>query len=117
MSEFKTHLVVELIDDERGLWRLLSPLVYLSDMIGNVVVPTNFETDFASVPRIPVAYFLAGDTARWAAVVHDYLYGEKAYPRAKCDDVFLEAMTASGVPWWRRRIMHAAVRIFGGFVY
>lgn len=117
MSHFKTRLVAELVDDANELWRLTGPLVYSSDLVGNVVVPEGFVTDFASVPRLPFAYFMAGNTARWASVIHDYLYVEKSLPRDVCDAVFLEAMAASGVPRWRRGLMWLAVRAFGGIAY
>jgi hypothetical protein len=117
MSQFKTKLIAELVDDENGIWRLTVPLVFESDEIGHVVVPSGFETDFASVPRIPVAYFVAGDTARYAAVVHDYLYSERTVSREVADGVFLEAMKTSGVSWWRRALMHRAVRMFGNCAY
>jgi hypothetical protein len=46
-------------------------------------------------------------------VLHDDLYAKRA-ERSFADRVFLEAMEAEGVPWWRRRLMYAAVRAFGG---
>ena len=117
MSHFKTRLIAELVDDKNGIWVLASPLVYCSELVGNIVVPEGFHTDFASVPRLPVAYTIAGNTAQWAAVIHDYLYVHKTLPRHVCDAVFLEAMAASGVPLWRRKLMWLAVRVFGGAAY
>lgn len=114
MAEFMTKLAVEMIDDDT--WKLEHPLVYQSDIAGNISVPEGFETDFASVPRIPIAYTLAGDTAHAAAVVHDYLYGDKSVKRSLADAVFEEAMNVSGISWWRRKLMWLAVRTFGGFV-
>src|SRR5258708_6192683 len=72
MAEFKTKLVVEELDDKT--WKLKEDLYYTSDILGVIYVPAGFVTDFASVPRLPFAYLLAGDTAHQAAVVHDYLY-------------------------------------------
>ena len=58
-----------------GQWRLLAPLRYQSAVLGALIeVPTGALTDFASVPRLPLAYLLAGDTAHEAAVIHDFLY-------------------------------------------
>jgi len=114
MAEFLTTLVVEMQDDRT--WKLEHPLVYQSDIAGSITVPEGFVTDFASVPRIPIAYTLAGDTAHAAAVVHDYLYGNHGVKRKVADAVFKEAMAVSGVPWWRRQLMWSAVRVFGGFV-
>lgn len=97
--------------------------LYYSDVTGRVIkVPAGFVTDFASVPRVPLAYLLAGDTAKWAAVIHDYLYQAKPgnpdhVAKDVADSVFLEAMEASGQPKWRRTAMYWAVRLFGGEPY
>lgn len=117
MSRFVTRLEVELIADDkndgRGVWRVTLPLVYESDIAGKITVPAGFVTDFASVPRIPVAYWLAGDTAHEAAVIHDFLYTAGETSRATADAVLREAMAVSGVPEWRRQVMYLAVRLFG----
>lgn len=118
MSCFKTRLDVELIDDRsadgRGLWRLVAPLVYVSDLAGVITVPADFVTDFASVPRLPLMFLLAGDTSHEAAVVHDYLYSTHIVDRATADAVLREASAVIGVPAWRRWLMWAGVRIGGG---
>jgi hypothetical protein len=76
-------------------------------------VPATFKTDFASVPRAPLVFWLTGDVSHKAAVIHDYLYtlGE---PRKYADAVFRAAMKTEGVSGWRRGLMWAAVRVFGG---
>ncbi len=113
-------------------WRLLEPLIFESAIVGTVLVPAGFTTDFASVPRLPVAYLLAGDAADAAAVVHDYLYRTAVVERSSADDVFAEAMEyperfhgtlkvelmrIKKEPAWRRGIMWAAVRAGGGGAY
>lgn len=110
-GEFLTPLVVELIDD--GLWRLDKKLIYVSDEGGVFEVPAGFVTDMASVPRLPLAYILAGNTAHAAAVLHDFFYQTKPISRDDADEIFLEAMAATGVSWWRRWLMYAAVRSAG----
>ncbi|BCF96655.1 hypothetical protein PPGU19_012240 [Paraburkholderia sp. PGU19] len=116
MSKFLTSLVMENatgMDD--GRWRLTAPLIYDSDVAGKViVVPTGFITDLASVPRVPIAYMLAGGTSNEASVVHDYLYTSHIVDRETADAVLREASAVTGVPAWRRTIMWAAVRAFGG---
>lgn len=107
---FETALKVE---KPNGRWVLLAPLVYVTRAGERIVVPAGFDTDFASVPRLPLAYLLAGDTAHQSAVVHDYLYRTHKYSRAKADAIFLEAMEISGEPRWRRWVMYASVRAFG----
>lgn len=80
------------------------------------VVPAGYITDFVSVPRIPFAYWLTGDTAHMAAVFHDYLctdYYPKLLTWREAADLFREAMQAEGVPRLRRWAMYWAVRLFG----
>lgn len=112
-GRFLTGLHATKIHEAGGLgrarWKLTAPLVYLSGRIGEVEVPTGFITDFASVPRLPLAYMLTGDTAHASAVVHDYLVDIAPWDLAA--KVFKEAMAAEGVPWWRRWPMYWAVRL------
>lgn len=112
MSEFLTNL--DVIQIGPADWKLDQPLVYVSGVFGGEIsVPKGFRTDFASVPRLPLVYLVAGNTAHKAAVVHDFLYQTHACERELADRVFLEAMEVIGVPPWRRRIMYRAVRMFG----
>lgn len=116
-SEFRSELDIRALSDQRSV--LLAPLIYYSERMGReITVPQGFVTDFASVPRLPVAYLLAGGCANEAAVIHDYLYrNQKLCSRADADAVFEEAMGVTGQPWWRRKMMYLGVRIFGGTPY
>jgi len=106
------RLRVEEIDDTH--WRLLEPYAFASAVTGTILlVPAGFVTDFASVPRVPIAYWLVGNTAHGAAVIHDWLYTTGAFPKETADAVFREAMRDAGVPWWRRWMMYLGVR-WGG---
>lgn len=115
MSGFYSRLALVAADcTDSGHWVLTAPLVYLSDAARRVItVPAGFRTDLASVPRWPLAYWLTGGTADAAAVVHDYLYSTRLVSRAVADAVLREASAVSGVPWWRRGLMWAAVRVAG----
>ena len=67
-----------------------------------------------STPRWPVTFWLAGDTAHEAAVVHDAMYQLRLVgTRQQADAIFKEAMTVSGIPAWRRWLMYRAVRLGG----
>lgn len=94
-------------------WTLMSSFGVRIDK-RELTIPKGFVTDLASVPRLPVVYLLAGDSAHEAAVIHDWLYRMQE-PRAFADRVFLAAMEAMGEPWWRRWLMYAGVRL-GGWV-
>ena len=119
MSEFKTELDARLKDDDK-IWIIDSPLLYQSDILGPITVPVGFETDFASVPRIPLFYTLFGDRAHRESVIHDYLYRLDAIPqatRSQADDVFLEAMKCRGKGFFVRYAMWMGVRAGGWTAY
>lgn len=100
----------------RAKWRTQDVLSYLDNVDRTWVVPKGFITDFASVPRLPLMYWLAGDTAHMSAVLHDYLctaYYPQMMSWRGAADLFREAMIAEGVPAWRRWVMYWAVRLFG----
>ncbi len=129
-------------DQPGNSWRLLHPYdfrvkVELDGIVAweAYVVPTNFETDFASVPRLFRGIVSKIGKHAEAAVIHDWMYvarkrGAKQtdagikltgndmwrFERRFADDVFNAAMKAAGVGWLKRRTMWAAVRLAGGFV-
>ncbi len=113
---FETRLRAELVDDlannGQGEWRLLEPLVYVARDGRRFAVPTGFSTDYASVPRVPLAYLVAGNTAHRPAVLHDWLIRQRVVPRREADDLFYEACQSIGLPEFRASVMHLAVRSF-----
>lgn len=120
---FLTRLTVEQVEEE--LWLVVRPLRVAFEPslttcdgrdIPILTVPEGFTTDFASVPRVPLAYMVAGGIGDAAAVVHDYLY-QGIVPRKTADDVYAACLQASGVSWWQRKLMFAAVRLLGGRRY
>lgn len=116
-GRFLTELETRVVSDSDDA--LEKPLLFYTEVLKRViVVPAGFVTDYASVPRIPLAYLLAGGHAKKAAVIHDYLYRTPnafvpPVTRAQADAVFEEAMAASGQPWWRRKLMWLGVRAGG----
>lgn len=130
---FLTTLDVALKDGTDGVWVVESPLKYWSALLDcMVVVPywfesqepcepdACFETDFASVPRVPFIYESWGNRAHREAVLHDYLYRVDSRPVvtfSQANRVFLEAMTSRGVSWWIRWPMYWAVCLCGWWSY
>lgn len=113
MSRFLTPLRAEKCGE---VWTVLQPLIYDSDVAVKVfIVPEGFVTDFASVPRLPLAFLLTGDSAHEAAVIHDFLYSRGVVDRSTADAVFKEAAVASGEPAWKAALMWAGVRM-GGWI-
>ena len=118
MSNFETDLDNRVLSDR--VYRLNSPLIYRSDTLGLIAVPAGFQTDFASVPRIPLIYEAWGDRAHREAVIHDYLYRKDSIPvvdRSMADSVFKEAMKATGKPWRIWWFMWLGVRAGGWTAY
>lgn len=115
-GRFLSPLRVELVDplDNRGSgrWKLIGPISYQTSFGRTFTVPAGFETDFASVPRLPFAYWLTGNTAHGPAVVHDYLCRTGLVPRELADEVFKEAMHTIGMPRWRVVAMYQAVATY-----
>ena len=115
MAKFLTELNVRLKNNDR-IWIIDSRLVYESDLVGTVIVPEGFQTDFASVPRVPIAFTLFGNRAHRESVVHDALYridfpGNVSYNTA--NKVFLEAMKCRGKGYFVRYAMYAGVCVGG----
>jgi len=118
MSKFLSALDGRSVDDK--LWLLLSPLHYESDILGPIKVPLGFMTDFASVPRVPIAYMLFGDRAHRESVIHDYLYRTDSVPQAtysQANNVFLEAMKVRGKGYFVRYAMYWGVVLGGWTAY
>ena len=115
MSGFLNRLhLVAASDQDDGRWLLAAPLHYESDLAKKVIlVPAGFQTDLASVPRLPIVYWLTGDTSSAAAVVHDWLYQSHEVDRKTADRILEEASAVTGVPWWRRKLMFWGVRVGG----
>ena len=133
-SGFTTTLKAELREGSDKIWIILSPLKYYSELLSLLlVVPpwfesespelkkdAFFETDYASVPRVPLAYSMWGDRAHREATLHDYLYRTDSIPaveRAVADSIFKEAMIATGKPWYIYQPMYFGVRLGGWTAY
>lgn len=122
MGKFITPLRVEQVSEatEHGnsIWKLLDPLIYQSDRLGLVIVDSGTQSDFASVPRLPISFLFAGGRSNAPAVLHDDLYNKKTVTRLQADNLIFESIVDSlpnnkmlayavaGVTW-------LSVRLFG----
>jgi hypothetical protein len=104
-------LYVEVLPDGRH-YRLTSPLIVTGPNY-KFIIPAGFVTDFASVPRALWSIFPPHGKYSPAAVLHDYLYRFSKLSRKRCDDIFLECMTALGVPYFKRYAMYWGLRVGG----
>jgi hypothetical protein len=103
---------VRQIDDQD--WAILRALTYYA-RTEDFVVPVQEHTDFASVPRVFVWFIPRYGRYTKAAILHDYLCSvcvpAGRVSRIEADGIFRQAMRELGVPFLRRWIMWAAVRL------
>ena len=119
MAEFR-GLPVAMTPLDNLHWRIEGEIEYRSDVAGMWFrVPKGFRTDFASVPRPLWMIYPRWGSYGYAAIVHDYLYGDGSalVTRMMADRVFLEAMLCLGVPRVRAYLLFSAVRFGGGFCW
>ena len=115
---FETNLDVRLVNIKNGKsWKLLADLVYNDKVHGLIGIPEGFETDFASVPRIPVVFELVGGYGHAAACVHDYLYHHGDLSRKEVDAILFRALRDTNNGKIRSVLMYAGVRAFGWMFY
>ena len=119
VARYLDPLVLVLMGE--GVWKVRDEFRFDSAALNcRLVVPAGRLTDLASVPRLPLVFWLVGDTAHAPAVLHDEAYRLRRWSRAEADALFLEAMetdgSAVGIPpvtGWRRRLLWAGVRLGG----
>lgn len=79
------------------------------------IIPKNFKTDLASIPR-PLWSFLAPQYSGFvaAAILHDYLYRCHALSSRKfADEVLYSSLRTHGVTAYTATSFYLAVRLFG----
>lgn len=114
-SKFLTTLCVQNSDRDEGIWILNKPLIYQSVLLQRTIyVPIGFQTDLASVPRIPLVWEAFGNRCHYEAVIHDFMYRiDAGFTFMEANRVFYEAMTVRGKPLHIRTPMFLGVCIGG----
>ena len=112
---FLTELKLVVLMDNK--FRLTSPFLVSVEGRETIKVPEGFETDLASVPRVPVVYLAVGNIGHKAAVLHDWLYATNYFDRAKCDLLFYHALRESGIGYFNAQAMYLGVRVGGSGAY
>lgn len=107
----------------RSVMELVRPLKYrrtfgdigqetVANLFVRVIVPKDYRTDFASVPRFLWPIISPMGPWRTAAVIHDYLCDIKV-PRPLADAIFYSVMLEdSRIKAWQRCLIYAAVRAY-----
>lgn len=128
MSAFLDRLRLEQVDWRAGrpVWLTAALLRYQSDRLGGrvIVIPAEFGTDLASVPRLPIVWLATGGRGPRSAVLHDYPYqtgywlledgGRLDVAKSLVDNIFHESLLAdpmSGAGPVRAWEMWAGVRV------
>lgn len=118
MSKFLNDLTGKQLTDK--VFELTEPLYYESDILKCVIkIPTGFQTDFSSVPRVPFIYEMYGNRAHHEGTLHDYLYRIDCCPTAsytESNSLFLEAMEARDKSLFVRYGMYIGV-VIGGWLF
>lgn len=82
-----------------------------------ILVPKDFISDLASIPRIFWSFYPPFGTYTLASVVHDYLYSKEGAKevssRKEADQIFLNIMEETKVPKFTRFLFYYATRLFG----
>lgn len=107
-----SSIKLEFLEGERPMWRVIQPVMF-SDGLSSFSIPEGFESDLASVPRALWPMFPPYGNHLRAAIVHDWLYSNKAIARVRADALFLAAMESYGTARCQRWCMYLAVRAFG----
>jgi len=112
---FKAPMVASPTGDGK-YWVIKEDLIYEHPETGQkFIVPRDFGTDLASVPRLFWSAFPPCGKYTPAAVVHDYFYWEQeeTCDRKCADRILLLAMKDSNVDRSTREIIYDAVRVGG----
>lgn len=107
-------VVVKQTSQER--WEIVEQLIYEGNEEAFIVQP-GFSTDLASVPRVAVWLLPRYGKYTKAAILHDYLWHEARaglFNKYDADGIFRRAMRELDVPFVRRWVMWAAVRLGSG---
>ena len=92
-------------------------------------VPAGYVTDLSSIPKVARSVIPVIGRQNGPAVIHDYIYEPSdndrpegyhqlpGWTKEEADSLFLAAMVAVKVPWWRRNAMWLAVKYGGGHAW
>lgn len=82
-------------------------------------IPSNFETDLASIPKIAWPIMApAHSSLMRPAIIHDWFYRKTCdFTRYETDLIFYHMLRNDGVSYFRASMMYYAVRLFGWNYY
>ncbi len=101
----------------RTIYRLIADMNYYltnDKTTPDFIVPAGFVTDLATILRFMMWLLPQRGAYDKAAILHDYLLLQFDITKKEVDRIFLKQMKFDGVAKWKRNLMYAAVRLFGG---
>ena len=115
--EYHSRLVPEfVVDPNRGRhWRLVAPFEFSVDGL-NFIVPSDFWTDFASVPRFLWPVVSPYDLGV-GPIPHDFGYFTGHANKEWWDLVLLACMERDKIAGWKAQAAYRAVSWFWGSVW
>ena len=112
---------VDLKPGSDTIWTYRNPFFFYSEILDcEIWIPSGFESDFASVPRVPFIYSVWGGRAHRESGLHDYLFRKNSIPVVSfftANAVFKEAMEYRKKPYYIRYPMYAGVCAGSYFCY
>jgi hypothetical protein len=105
---------VDILNDHKYRLAIRFVIAVLGKLI---IIPEGFETDLASVPRLPFFYILLGNKGKWAAILHDWLYSTNMFPREVCDYYFYLALRETGMGYIKANLFYTGVKVGGQRAY
>lgn len=113
--EYHSKLLTEFHPNEKYRWALSSPFSFSVDG-QEYEVPTDFWTDFGSVPRIIWPIISPYDLGV-GPVPHDFGYYTGYNTRKYWDEVLVACMEKDRIDRWKRVVASQAVYLIGGSVW
>ena len=114
-SYFASELYSELRPDCENIEILHEPLLFWSARLQEMItIPVGFQSDAASVPRVPIIYEAYGNRAHREGFLHDYLFRVDCCPNVSwmtANKIFLDAMRCRNKSWFTRTAMFLGVCI------
>ena len=113
--ELPEIIVKSLYGDTHGYyyWILVQPVKVTLSNGGDIVIPVNFTTDFASVPWLLWGVIPTTGNHNLAALVHDYLYYSRYQNRLFCDRELFYWLRKTGSNKLKAYLMYWTVRVWG----
>lgn len=118
MSDYVPSGVLLEPSEDFQLWRVASTFTLRSTVLKmDLIIPENFVTDLASIPRWLWWLLSPSDKYAKGAIGHDYLYRWQRTTRHQADDALLEWMLDAQCSPWQWLAIWAFVRMFGGIAW